>query len=1542
MSRAGVRRRAVRAAVASVAVVAVLPLWAGDAGAETQIEDIEDIAPPPASEDPTPPDEGLLPDVLEPGTEPPSASDPARRYHSLGSQLSTLAVAADYGAGDGLPDTDMTEGAKPPTLPGGTNSTVSLSEPMLLTIQLDGNQDGVLAFLAEHGITPANVGSDYLEAAVPPTLLAQLARQTGVARVRELPTPQRLLGTTTSEGLAVHEASRWHFAGHEGQGVKIGVIDAVSPRLPDGTRGWGKDGFTGLLARMGNELKDGYTGLLARTGNELPLTVKGMCFPGPGVATFDLRNCDARHGSDHGTQVAETVMDIAPEASLYISNASTFADLQRAVEWMHAQGVKVIVYSIGWTFHGAADGSSPITPSPLNTVKWATDRGIVWVNSAGNGAQRNWYGPFTDTDDDGYHEWWQEGGSVDEGLRYSWTGIGRSEVTVFMRWDDTWGGAAKDLDLQLIHRADATAPWRVVAASADTQNGGSADYPYEAITRFEGVGAGEYEIVVKKRAGSAAPAWLQLRIFGRHTLSEHRVAASSIATPADSPSSGLLAAGSADVKDVRSVSSYSARGPTPDGRTKPDLVAGTCSDISGKQYPFCGTSAAAPHLAGLAALVRQRFPTLTATQVAAYLKSNAAERGETGPDNEWGHGFAQLPSTGLPAVDRDADCVTDLAGNGTVQGHWTGVCESSGDTDVFGRFYQFSLAERRQVTIDLDSSRHLSALYLRSGLGQLSGEPLHSDTGSWIDVNFEPDSQISQSLPAGDYTIEATTIKTLTTDGDTRLGAFTLTVAGLATDAPTAGPEVSIAAGAAITEGASASFTISADPVPTAPLAVSLVVNDLGAFAASGAAGPQTVTIPTSGSVTHSVATVDDKVGEADGVITATLVAGGSYTVSETQGAATVAVADNEPVVSIAGDADPITEGETATFTVSVTPAPSAPLRLGVTLKITQRGDYAAPGETGTWVITVPTTGSAQLTIATVDDVVGERTGGITATILRAPGLNMFAAQRIAEVIVWDNEPVITVTRDLDVTEGEDAVFSVWARPPPSVPLSVTLTITQQGDYAEPGATGTRTVTIPTAGSGRLSSSAQLTVATVDDDAVEADGAITATLQPSQRYRTPRTISRTTSGMEATVAVADNDGLRADPPADPSCMHDLAGPGKVGGEWTGACLTATGTSGKSAEYYSFRLDQESRVTIDLRGEQGGSRDTYLYLRKGRGERSAALVAQNDDGRPRSGAYPLSALLEVTLAAGDYTIEATTYGSRVRGPFTLEVTGIPPQTPRTQRTPTTPQTPEVSVSGTAGVTEGVGAVFTVTAAPAPPTPLTVSLTVTQQGDYAGAGATGTKTVTVPTSGSVTHTVATVDDSTDEADGGITATLSAGQGYTVSSSGGVHTVSVSDDDVPEISVTAGADIDEGGSASFTITADPAPHTSLTVSLTVTQQGDYAAAGATGTKTVTVATSGSVTHTVATTDDSADEADGSVTVTLKAGSGYTVSSAQRVATVGVSDDDAPPATTPEVSVTAGAGITEGGNAGFTITASPAPKAPLAVSVTVTQRGDYGVSTG
>ena len=269
------------------------------------------------------------------------------------------------------------------------------------------------------------------------------------------------------------------------------------------------------------------------------------------------------------------------------------------------------------------------------------------------------------------------------------------------------------------------------------------------------------------------------------------------------------------------------------------------------------------------------------------------------------------------------------------------------------------------------------------------------------------------------------------------------------------------------------------------------------------------------------------------------------------------------------------------------------------------------------------------------------------------------------------------------------------------------------------------------------------------------------------------------------------------------------------------------------------------------------------------------------------------------------------------------------------------TPQVNITSSAGGNEGDNVSFTITATPAPSAALTVKATVSAAGDFGVT--TGARTITIPTSGSTTLTVSTTDDGADEPNGSVTLTLNAGTGYTVGQLS-ADTVDVLDNDAaplvitPAVSITAGSAITEGGDATFTVTASPAPTAPLAVNVTVTQQGDFGAS--TGSRTVTVPTSGTATVTFSTTDDSADEPNGSVSVAVNSGSGHTVSSTNGSASVAVSDNDDPPK--PVVSITAGSGITEGGNASFTVTASPAPSSPLSVSVSVSQNGEFGASTG
>ena len=111
-------------------------------------------------------------------------------------------------------------------------------------------------------------------------------------------------------------------------------------------------------------------------------------------------------------------------------------------------------------------------------------------------------------------------------------------------------------------------------------------------------------------------------------------------------------------------------------------------------------------------------------------------------------------------------------------------------------------------------------------------------------------------------------------------------------------------------------------------------------------------------------------------------------------------------------------------------------------------------------------------------------------------------------------------------------------------------------------------------------------------------------------------------------------------------------------------------------------------------------------------------------------------------------------------------------------------------------------------------------------------------------------------------------------------------------PQVTISAGTSpVTEGTAATFTITANPAPTTSLTVNVNVSETGNVMSGTPPSSVTIN-ANESSTTLTVATDDDQADESNGVVTAEVAAGTGYTVgSSSSASVTVQDNDDPEPP---------------------------------------------------
>ncbi len=112
----------------------------------------------------------------------------------------------------------------------------------------------------------------------------------------------------------------------------------------------------------------------------------------------------------------------------------------------------------------------------------------------------------------------------------------------------------------------------------------------------------------------------------------------------DSRNPGVVSVGAIDPWNATTVAWYSSRGPTNDGRVKPDLTAASgVSTLAFGSTAFKGTSAASPVAAGAAALVKQKGLTPRPEAIRAYLMAAALDRGPPGPDNAYGGGEVVLP-----------------------------------------------------------------------------------------------------------------------------------------------------------------------------------------------------------------------------------------------------------------------------------------------------------------------------------------------------------------------------------------------------------------------------------------------------------------------------------------------------------------------------------------------------------------------------------------------------------------------------------------------------------------------------------------------------------------------------------------------------------------------------------------------------------------------------------------------------------------------------------------------------------------------------------
>ena len=455
-------------------------------------------------------------------------------------------------------------------------------------------------------------------------------------RLKDLPKSSGMteVGNATWEGVAAHKANVAHSAGRIGTGIKVCVLS---------------DGVNSLAARQA-------------TG-DLPATVTVL----PGQAG----------SGDEGTAMLEIVHDMAPGASLYFATAfnSEAQFASNITSLRSTYGCDVMVDDVKYFAEGVfQDGTV------AQAVNQVTAAGALYFASAGNGGNKNdntssvFEGDFVASSNPIPSALQAIYGSAviqlhAFGSNNYTTLIGTTQSGISLKWSDPLGASANNYDLVLMDSTGTT----VVASSTSTQ-AGSQD-PIEAIwTSLNG--ANNYRIYIVKRNAAAIRALHLDTHRGRITLADstaggtyaHSAAASAIAVGAVPLSSATGPGGTFTGGAANPVNTFSSDGPrkifyhpngtaitsgnvlfgTNGGTTlqKVDMAAGNCGATTTPGFTnFCGTSAAAPTAAAIAALIKGANPGWTNAQIVAAMNASALDIEAGGWDRDSGVGIVMVPAS---------------------------------------------------------------------------------------------------------------------------------------------------------------------------------------------------------------------------------------------------------------------------------------------------------------------------------------------------------------------------------------------------------------------------------------------------------------------------------------------------------------------------------------------------------------------------------------------------------------------------------------------------------------------------------------------------------------------------------------------------------------------------------------------------------------------------------------------------------------------------------------------------------------------------------
>ncbi len=383
--------------------------------------------------------------------------------------------------------------------------------------------------------------------------------------------------------------------------------------------------------------------------------------------------CGGTSVGSEGTAMLEIVHDLAPGAELFFATGiNGSAQMAQNIEDLCAAGADIIVDDIGYP------ATSVFQDDVISqAVSAAVADGCYYFSSAGNGGNKN----------DGTAGVWEGDFAAGSTLTVNGVAVGtthdfgggvirnrikrNSTSSIYLLWADPEGGSANDYDLFLVDADD-----NVLDSSTNTQDG--TQDPFERIRGSCSDDLEDNRLIIVKTTSAAdrylrleyAPRGLEITTAGHtfgHSASEDAIGVAAVDVGDAGGSGGVF-------NGTESVEGFSSDGPRriffePDGTPitagnfsstggkllqKPDLAAANCVSTSTPGFStFCGTSAAAPHAAAIAALMLEAAGgpgNVTQSALSTAMTGAAIDIEATGVDRDSGAGIVMVPGA-VDAVD---------------------------------------------------------------------------------------------------------------------------------------------------------------------------------------------------------------------------------------------------------------------------------------------------------------------------------------------------------------------------------------------------------------------------------------------------------------------------------------------------------------------------------------------------------------------------------------------------------------------------------------------------------------------------------------------------------------------------------------------------------------------------------------------------------------------------------------------------------------------------------------------------------------------------